>query len=407
MMIANGLFFQITKNQTFLQTDEALAATAQSYWNPPSADGEISNPGDMAWVLIDAYTQLYQLDHQAKWLGLADSTMGYLANHNYRGFYATNWNQPMASGQPVNLIDQAAVGLSYFLVGQPQLSGLPVLSPINVTGFNQNSIVPASTDSIGGNSGAVETMLRPSGNSVFYESGLAGTPAGSGLPQNGQIISQYSGNTSVALTTFQLQGYGAANNVLDLNASTAATGTLTLPTAEKFRELAILATSLLGAANNAGTVTLHFADGKSVTTDYAAPDWFANTSGTTPDGNSFGVAMNAVGRINLATSVVSGTPDNPDLYETILNLGSLSNGVLTGNYTNETLISLTFTQAGGTAATAILAVSGEVATPEPATFGILGIGLMAMALIMRRREITGTICAVLRSRSRTVTPPSI
>ena len=398
MMIANGLFFQITKNQTYLQTDEALAGAAANYWNPPSADGEISNPGDMAWVLIDAYTQLYQLDHQTKWLGLADSTMGYLANHNYQGFYPTNWNQPMTSGKPVNLIDQAAVGISFFLVGQPQLTGVPVLSPIEVTGFNQDSIIPASTVPIGNPSGAVETVLRRGGNSVFYESGLAGTPAGSGLPQNGQILSQYVGNTNVALTTFQLQGYGAASNVLDLNASTAATGTLTLPTAEKFRELAILATSLLGATNNAGTVTLHFADGKSVTTDYSAPDWFANTSGTTPDGNSFGVAMNGIGRINLSTSVVSGTPDNPDLYETILNLESLSNGILTGNYTNETLVSLTFTQAGGTAATAILAVSGEVATPEPATFGILGIGLMALALIVRRRQKNGTPCAVLRSR---------
>ncbi len=393
MMIANGLFFQITKNQAYLQKDEALAAAAANHWNSPSADGEISNPGDMAWVLIDGYTQLYQLDHQSKWLGLADSTMAYLANHRYHGLYATSWNQPMASGQPVNVIDQAAVGISYFLVGQPQFSGLPVLSPIKVTGFNQNSVIPASGIPTGGASASVETLLRPGGNSVFYESGLPGAPAGSGLPQNGQIISQYVGSSNVAVTTFQLQSYGAGSNVLDLSSGTAAHGTLTLPAGEKFRELAILATSLVGGADNTGTVTLHFSDGRSVTTDYAAPDWFANTSGTTPDGNRFGVAVNGVGRISLASSVVSGTPDNPDLYETILNMGSLFNGISTGDYTNEMLVSMTFNQANNTAATVILAVSGAISTPEPATFGILGIGIMALPLVVRRRQ---RICNVWR-----------
>jgi len=383
MMIANGLFYQITKNQTFLQTDESLAAAAQSYWNPASADGEIGNPGDMAWVLINAYTQLYQLDHQAKWLGTARSTMAYLANHNYGGMYATSWNQPMTAGQSVNLIDQAAVGISFFLVSQPPASGLPVLSAMNVTGFNQNSIISAPGD---GASGSAVTLLRPDGNNVFYESGLAGAPAGSGLPESGQIISQYVGNSAVAFTTFQLQSYTHGNNVLDLNSVAGSVGTLTLSKAQTYAELAILATSLVGGTDNTGTVTLHFADGKTVTTDYAAPDWFANSTGTTADGNSFGVAMNGVGRIEPGSLTVSGTPNNPDLYETILNLQSLSDGTSIGDYSADPLVSLTFSQADGTAATEILAVSGEISTPEPATFGILAVGFCALSLIGRRRK---------------------
>ncbi len=383
MMIANGLFYQITKKQTYLQTDESLAAAAQNYWNPASADGAIGNPGDMAWVLINAYTQLYQLDHQAKWLGTAQSTMAYLANHNYGGVYGTSWNQPMTTGQSVNLIDQAAVGISYFLVSQPPASGLPVLSAVNVTGFNQNSIISAAS---GGASGSVITVLRPGGNNVFYESGLAGAPPGSGLPQSGQIISQYVGNSAVAFTTFQLQSYTHGNNVLDLNSAAGSVGTLALSKAQKYTELAILATSLLGNAQSTGTVTLHFADGQSVTTDYAAPDWFANSAGTTADGNSFGVAMNGIGRITPGTLTVSGTPGNPDVYETILNLQSLSNGTFIGNYSADPLVSLTFSQAGGTGATTIFAVSGETSTPEPATFGILAAGVLALSLIGRRRK---------------------
>jgi hypothetical protein len=383
MMIANGLFYQITKNQTFLQTDEALGAAAQNYWNIPSADGEISNPGDMAWVLIDAYTQLYNLDHQAKWMGLAASTAAYLSNHSNAGLYGPNWNQPMVAGQSVNLIDQAAVGISYFLVGQPQLADIPAISPINVSGFNQDSIVgaPYAPGSEAGTSSTAVTLLRPGGNSVLYENGLAGTPAGSGLPQDGTIISQYSGGTSIALTTFALQRYANTRNVLDLNAVSGPTGTLILSKPQAFQTIAILATSLQGGSNNAGSVTLNFTDGKSVTTDYAAPDWFDNTSGTTPDGNRFGVAINGIGRLNLASSTVSGTPDYPNFYETILSLENLFNGTSISNYSGETLVSLTFNQASGTSATAIFAISGEVATPEPDTLVLFAIGAASMWLI--------------------------
>jgi hypothetical protein len=383
MMIANGLFYQITKNQTFLQTDEALGAAAQNYWNLPSADGEIGNPGDMAWVLIDAYTQLYNLDHQAKWMGLAASTAAYLSNHSNAGLYGPNWNQPMVAGQSVNLIDQAAVGISYFLVGQPQLADIPAISPINVSGFNQDSIVgaPYAPGSEAGTSSTAVTLLRPGGNSVLYENGLAGTPAGSGLPQDGTIISQYSGGTSIALTTFALQRYANTRNVLDLNAVSGPTGTLILSKPQAFQTIAILATSLQGGSNNAGSVTLNFTDGKSVTTDYAAPDWFDNTSGTTPDGNRFGVAINGIGRLNLASSTVSGTPDYPNFYETILSLENLFNGTSISNYSGETLVSLTFNQASGTSATAIFAISGEVATPEPDTLVLFAIGAASMWLI--------------------------
>ncbi|MGC8541947.1 MAG: PEP-CTERM sorting domain-containing protein [Phycisphaerae bacterium] len=35
----------------------------------------------------------------------------------------------------------------------------------------------------------------------------------------------------------------------------------------------------------------------------------------------------------------------------------------------------------------MFAVSGETSTPEPATFGILAVGIMALSLIGRRRTM--------------------
>lgn len=87
----------------------------------------------------------------------------------------------------------------------------------------------------------------------------------------------------------------------------------------------------------------------------------------------------------IGKSVGAGTTSASTLH-TILNLQSLSNGTSIGDYSADPLVSLTFSQAGGTAATAILAVSGESSTPEPATFGILAVGFMALCLIGRRRK---------------------
>ncbi len=73
-------------------------------------------------------------------------------------------------------------------------------------------------------------------------------------------------------TAFQLQPY-TGNSVLNLNNSAGTgTGTLTLTNPGKFSQLAILAVRDDGGATE--SVTLTFADGSTVTTDFEALDWY-------------------------------------------------------------------------------------------------------------------------------------
>ena len=209
------------------------------------------------------------------------------------------------------------------------------------------------------------------GGSVFYQAGLAGAPAGTGLPKNGRIASLG--------TVFQLQPFGA-NNAVFLKGGGPKTGHLKLTTPARFTSMAILASSAYG--NGIGKVTLHFRnqDGNSmtVTTDYAAPDWYnIQSRGTTPDGNGYGAAIRGVGKLMVSNShfsINAHTSGTPAWYVTYLNMANLAghvNGasaVTRGlNLTGDTLESLTFDgSANKSGNTGIFAISGvQVGAPQP------------------------------------------
>jgi hypothetical protein len=270
-------------------------------------------------------------------------------------------------------------------------------TPIALTSgsFNQDVVVENSAPLTSG--GAIPTSVAmPAGlnSNALYESGLTigGTLQSGGLPTSHQFVSQGDPNT-----TFQFQKYTNTNNVLRLTSATSgaanptsSTGTMTLATPTTYSTLAILAFSGNGNPTGTGTVTLNFADGKSVTTDFYAPDWFTNVvNGVTPDGNYYGTALSQFGRIYLAQSTVNGLPTFPDMYETALNLSHLGINS-TGGYVNASgygaLDSLTFNMPSNTGETDIFAVSGSaVATPEPSSVALLLGGVIAGAAFLRCR----------------------
>ena len=268
-----------------------------------------------------------------------------------------------------------------------------VLTPINLTGFNQDSVVENGYTVTAG--GAIPSNIAvpvrsavnvngSAGQNTLYESGLNGSPAGTGLPTSHEFTSSFDSSTG-----FQFQKYTNTNNMLGLSTAIGTTGTLTLTTPTSFDSLAILALSTNAASNSTGAVTLNFAGGITATTDYGAPDWFSYSSGTTTDGNSYGPAINNLGRIDVVDSSFSGPGINggngPDMYQTTLNLASL-NGQ---NYTGDVLDSLTFTQAPSTTTTGIFAVSGSsaAAVPDPATLGLVAAGGLGLLLLKRRKTI--------------------
>ncbi len=390
---------QVTLNfsdGTSVTTDYAVQDWFSGTTNTYTPDGNpygyaISNFGRIATTNSSGGTGAH-MDETI--LNLADLSNGTTVG-NYTGeqitsltFQQAPGSNPTPTSADPNGGSSNIFAVSGFTTALPVITPQPMMSPIAVTGFNQDSVVEntytvTSKTAIPTN---IAVPLSPKDTYALFEAGPTMNGGSYGLPSSGQFTGNFAGVTSVVggPASFQLQGYTNANNVLDLQNS--ASGTLTLATAGKFSSLAIVAFSDSGKNNSTGTVTLNFADGTSVTTDFGAPDWYSGGSGGTPDGNQYGVVATNLGRINTTNSGYNG---GVDAYETILNLANLSNGTTIGNYSNELLTSLTFTGVSSTTNfTAIAGISGLAAVPEPATLGLFACAAGALLLLRRRNAKT-------------------
>ena len=301
--------------------------------------------------------------------------LGSLSNGTVTGNYAGKQLASLTFTQAPGSGSSNIFAVSGFTQALP---GAGPLAPIAVTGFNQNGIVPNSYTVTSG--AAIPSNIAQPINGPTDNYALFTTANGGGLPTNGRGVSTFAGTSSVSgQTTFQLQPY-TGNTALNLNNSAGTgTGTLTLSTPGEFSKLAILAVRDDGGATE--SVTLNFANGSTVTTDFKALDWYGPGAGTTPDGNNYGIAAAGVGRISTTNSSKNG---GVDLYQTTLNLANLSsNGTTFSNYSGETLVSLTFSDTSTSGATDILAISGT-AVPEPATLGLFACAGAALVLLRRK-----------------------
>ena len=214
------------------------------------------------------------------------------------------------------------------------------MRPMDVFGYNSDVVV--EKDASGPPFSGVAVELNPNEGNAFYQSGLPGKSFG--LPLSGSFVSALD-NTTV----FQFQPF-TANNALVLSSDTGvSTGTLTLTTPAIYLRIAVIANSANATGTSMGSLTLHFADGSTFTTSYAAPDWFGNT----------GFALQGFERIGLSSGTTQGNPGNPRFYQTTVDLAALFGP------TNKTLVSLTFGQAPGVGSTGIYAVSGLTSGQSP------------------------------------------
>ncbi len=264
-------------------------------------------------------------------------------------------------------------------------------SPVALTAASFNTdVVVENTASLTEGTAVPANVATPLDKTYgLYESGLSVTTSSGGsfavpdgLPTSHQFLSQADN-----ATTFQFQHYTNTNNALRLTSSSVGditSGTMTLANPSAFGTLAILANST-NASGNSGTLTLNFANGQTVTTDYAAPDWYTTSStGRTPDGNVFGVALKGMGRIDLANATYDSKNINPQLFETVLNLSDLVTSTgQTVNVTGDVLDSMTFDINPTALTTLIYGVSGS-AVPEPASLVLLACGAIGLLLIPSR-----------------------
>ena len=235
-------------------------------------------------------------------------------------------------------------------------------TPVSVSGFNADLVV--SNTATAPYDDDADAFDVPN-NYAYYEIGLEGSV--SGLPVGGAFTADTSG------TVFDIADY-ASDNALLMTASNT-TGTLTFDTPTAFDSISILAVSTNGGGT--GAVTFNFQDGTSLTTDYQAPDWFGNNTGTTPGGNAYMPAIQGIGRVSVDPSVTQGVEQyatDPDMYETMITLSG------------QTVTSMDFTgvSAGASTTTGVFGISGVAsAVPEPASLGLLG--MAGLALVRRRR----------------------
>jgi hypothetical protein len=257
--------------------------------------------------------------------------------------------------------------LSTFLAAQPATAGS---IPIVVSGFNQDVVVEAGAvnDPTTHYAAAVTATMDTGTAKTFYtwyEAGLPGG-AGGGLPTAGVFTS-----AADPTTQFLLAPYNKADVLLLDGATTA--GTLKFAIPQAYTALSFLTASGLGSSSSPVlNLTINFADGTAPLTGLSivSPDWFNNGP----------VALTAAGRVRVDTGTFDHVgSDNPRLYQENVTLPAVA--------TLHPISSIDFVWAANgstTAHTAVFAVSGSV--PEPASFTMLGSGVLALALLAWRRR---------------------
>lgn len=218
------------------------------------------------------------------------------------------------------------------------LSSAQVL-PIAGSGYNENMVVPAGQSFPGGITATMDGGTSLS-NNTWYQVGQNSSAPSTGLPLG---MSFTVGSPTTGADTFQFQGAGTNNTILlagDGNGPTSATFTLSQPAA--YNTFSFLASNGNGSGNVG--LTFNFVGGGTYTTTVDIGDWFSNGANTAYDAN---------GRIGSGGySNVNG--GDPRLYYYDVT------GVPSGQQLQS--ISLSF-QGGGSTHTAIMGISGVLASP--------------------------------------------
>ena len=222
------------------------------------------------------------------------------------------------------------------------------VSPIGVTGFNENMVLAATASWPGSLTATMDNgtlnVATATGKNTWYQVGDAssGAPA-TGLPMGTTFTSSSSDATTGVAAQFTLQGVNTNNAVLLASANAPTSATLTLNTPTLAPTLSFLAAD--GNAANIINVTVNFLGGGSYTSSINPGDWFNNGTNTAYVANGR-VAYNGSGLT--FNNVNSGDP-RLYFYD------------VTG-VPDKYISSISLSYSSGSGNTAIFAVSGSAAS---------------------------------------------
>jgi hypothetical protein len=242
--------------------------------------------------------------------------------------------------------------------------------PISVTGFDQSMVVAAGETFLGG--ALTATMDGGTGSfvstSTWYGVGQNTSAPTTGLPIG--VVTSMGDPT----TTLEFAPFGSGNVPSDdaiLIDSTNTTGAFTLSSPADYGSLALIAATATTSTTNVIGYTLMFSDGSTQTGSLTVNNWF--TSGET-------VAYGAGGRLTQYQDINVGAPGEvPWVYELSIPVTP----------TTALLDKVNFAYSSGAGHTAIFALSGAIAVPEPSSailMGLGGLGLCAQWMMRRRHK---------------------
>jgi rhamnogalacturonyl hydrolase YesR len=110
------MLYLVTKDQKYLDEAERVAQASEKRF-VRSSDGIIGGAGKLGVKLVEAFLELYEIDHNDHWRQVIGRCLTSLHEHrNQNGWYPQDWDRsPPPLDRLVRLIDQAAPARAYWI----------------------------------------------------------------------------------------------------------------------------------------------------------------------------------------------------------------------------------------------------------------------------------------------------